>query len=248
MADLPRQGSPVSTLPLIAQAGVPDNLPGHSQVYADNTGALQVKLPNGSTSAIGGGGGGSGTVTSVTLTGDGTVLSSTPSAAVTTSGTLAAALASQNGNGVLVAPAAGGSGVPTFRKLNGENINTYTLGGTAIQTVSNKTTSYTAVQTDAGTLFTDRGSSSQVTITLPSNPTVGTTLGFMTFFPSSSARLRALCSGSDTIMYSGTAATFTSATSSAGGRAAGGNFIFLTYMGTNVWAPTGGFYFDWTYA
>jgi hypothetical protein len=39
------------------------------------------------------GGGGSGTVTSVTLTGDGTVLSSTPSSAVTTTGTLTAALA-----------------------------------------------------------------------------------------------------------------------------------------------------------
>lgn len=41
-----------------------------------------------------GGGSGSGTVTSVTFTGDGTVLSSTPSSAVTTSGTLPATLAS----------------------------------------------------------------------------------------------------------------------------------------------------------
>ncbi len=48
-----------------------------------------------------GGGGGSGTVTSVTFTGDGTVLSSTPSSAVTTSGTLTATLATQTANTVL---------------------------------------------------------------------------------------------------------------------------------------------------
>jgi hypothetical protein len=51
--------------------------------------------------ACGGGGGGSGTVTSVTFTGDGTVLSSTPSSAVTTSGTLTATLANQTANTVL---------------------------------------------------------------------------------------------------------------------------------------------------
>jgi hypothetical protein len=45
--------------------------------------------------------GGSGTVTSVTFTGDGTILSSTPSSAVTTSGTLTAALATQTANTVL---------------------------------------------------------------------------------------------------------------------------------------------------
>lgn len=49
----------------------------------------------------GGGGGGSGTVTSVTFTGDGTVLSATPSSAVTTTGTLTAALATQTANTVL---------------------------------------------------------------------------------------------------------------------------------------------------
>lgn len=48
-----------------------------------------------------GGGGGSGTVTSVTFTGDGTVLSSTTSSAVTTSGTLTATLATQTANTLL---------------------------------------------------------------------------------------------------------------------------------------------------
>lgn len=65
----------------------------------------------------GGGGGGSGTVTSVTFTGDGTVLSSTPSAAVTTSGTLNATLNTQSANTVLAGPATGVAANPTFRAL-----------------------------------------------------------------------------------------------------------------------------------
>jgi hypothetical protein len=60
---------------------------------------------------------GSGSVTSVTFTGDGTVLSSTPSSAVTTSGTVTAALASQSINTVLAGPASGSSAAPTFRSL-----------------------------------------------------------------------------------------------------------------------------------
>ena len=63
------------------------------------------------------GGGGTGTVTSVTLTGDGTVLSSTPSSAVTTSGTLTAALATQAKNIVLAGPGSGSNAAPTFRAL-----------------------------------------------------------------------------------------------------------------------------------
>lgn len=63
------------------------------------------------------GGGGSGTVTSVTFTGDGTVLSSTPSAAVTTTGTLTAALKTQSVNRVLAGPTSGPDALPTFRQL-----------------------------------------------------------------------------------------------------------------------------------
>src|ERR1700675_4234032 len=61
--------------------------------------------------------GGSGTVTSITLTGDGTVLSATPSAAVTISGTIAATLLTQNANLVLAGPATGPAAAPTFRAL-----------------------------------------------------------------------------------------------------------------------------------
>ena len=62
-------------------------------------------------------GGGSGTVTSVTFTGDGTVLSSTPSSAVTTSGTLTATLNTQSANTVLAGPSSGSAAAPTFRAL-----------------------------------------------------------------------------------------------------------------------------------
>lgn len=59
-----------------------------------------------------------GTVTSVTFTGDGIVLSSTPSSAVTTTGTLTAALATQSANVVLAGRATAGSAIaPTFRSL-----------------------------------------------------------------------------------------------------------------------------------
>jgi hypothetical protein len=71
--------------------------------YSSGTAAVQIQASNAISASIlaGGGGGGSGTVTSVTFTGDGTVLSATPSSAVTTSGTLTAALANQTANTVL---------------------------------------------------------------------------------------------------------------------------------------------------
>jgi len=60
---------------------------------------------------------GNGTVTSVTFTGDGTVLSSTPSSAVTSSGTLTASLNTQSANKVLAGPSSGSAANPTFRAL-----------------------------------------------------------------------------------------------------------------------------------
>jgi len=55
------------------------------------------------------------TVSSVTFTGDGTVLSSTPSTAVTTTGTLQAALANAAQNSVLAGPASGGAAAPSYQ-------------------------------------------------------------------------------------------------------------------------------------
>jgi len=59
-----------------------------------------------------GGGGGSG---NVTFTGDGVVDSSTPSTAVTTSGSVAATILNQNANAALWGPASGSPAAPAFR-------------------------------------------------------------------------------------------------------------------------------------
>src|SRR5579863_3461070 len=58
-----------------------------------------------------------GSVSSVTFTGDGTVLSSTPSSPVTTTGTLTATLNTQTANTILAGPASGSAASPTFRAL-----------------------------------------------------------------------------------------------------------------------------------
>lgn len=60
---------------------------------------------------------GGGTVTSVTFTGDGTFLSSTPSSAVITTGTLAASLVTHSANTVAAGPTSGSAASPTFRAL-----------------------------------------------------------------------------------------------------------------------------------
>src|ERR1700677_1176597 len=64
-----------------------------------------------------GGGGGSGTVTSVTFTGDGILDSATPSTAVPTSGTVTATPITQSANTVLAGPATGSAANPAFRAL-----------------------------------------------------------------------------------------------------------------------------------
>jgi hypothetical protein len=107
---------------------------------------------NGTATSWGNVSSGSGTVTSVTFTGDGTVLSSTPSSAVTTSGTLTAALKTQTANTVLAGPTSGGAVNPTFRALVAGDIPSLSAtylpltGGTmsgAIAMGSNKVTGVT---------------------------------------------------------------------------------------------------------
>jgi hypothetical protein len=77
----------------------------------------------GCTAATGGGG----TVTSVTFTGDGTLLSATASAAVTSSGTLTAALKTQTKNTALMGPASGSATNPTFRTITAADLPTQPL-------------------------------------------------------------------------------------------------------------------------
>src|ERR1019366_3666241 len=60
---------------------------------------------------------GTGTVTSVTFTGDGTVLSSTPSSAVTSSGTVTGTLKTVANNLFLAGPLTGGPLAPTYRAI-----------------------------------------------------------------------------------------------------------------------------------
>lgn len=79
-----------------------------------------------------GGGATPGTVTSVTFTGDGVVDSSTPSTAVTTTGTLTATLNTQTQNTVLAGSNGGGTVVPTFRAIVGADITTGTITGTQL--------------------------------------------------------------------------------------------------------------------
>jgi len=80
---------------------------GHIAKFADTSGHVLSD----------GGAAGSGTVTSVTFTGDGTVLSNTPSGAVTTTGTVTASLNTQTANTVLAGPTTGSASTPTFRAL-----------------------------------------------------------------------------------------------------------------------------------
>jgi hypothetical protein len=68
-----------------------------------------------------------GTVTSVTFTGDGTVLSSTPSAADTSSGTVTASLNTQTKNTFLGGPSSGSAANPTFRNITAPDLPTQTL-------------------------------------------------------------------------------------------------------------------------
>lgn len=81
--------------------------------------------------------GGSGTVTSVTLTGDGLVLSATPSSAVTTSGTLTATIATQSANTVLGATGTALSALPVGSCSGATNALTWTTGsGFGCNTIS----------------------------------------------------------------------------------------------------------------
>jgi hypothetical protein len=86
-------------------------------------------------------GGGSGTVTSVTFTGDGTVLSSTPDSPVTTTGTLAATLNTQSANLVLAGPTSGAPAAPTFRALVAGDVPS--TSGAAVNVFLNSGSPYT---------------------------------------------------------------------------------------------------------
>lgn len=113
--------------------------------FASGTATVYLNLSNAGSTAKGGSSGGSGTVTSVTFTGDGVVDSATPSTAVTTSGTVTATPLTQTANTVLAGPTSGGALAPTFRALVAldiptlipiANIGSAGLSGTSPATIS----------------------------------------------------------------------------------------------------------------
>lgn len=97
-------------------AGNPSSLSNGDIWYNSSGNVLNARI-NGATVSLGSGGGGSGTVTSVTFTGDGIVDSATPSTPVTTSGSVVATPINQSANTVLAGPTTGSAAAPSFRAL-----------------------------------------------------------------------------------------------------------------------------------
>ncbi len=97
------------------------------------TGAVNNYILTSDGSGIGTWRANSGSVSSVAMTGDGTIFNSTVAGSpITTSGTLVPALLTQTRNTVLVGPASGANAAPTFRALVGADIpnpSATTLGG-----------------------------------------------------------------------------------------------------------------------
>ncbi len=93
---------------------------------------------------------GGGTVTSVTYTGDGVLHSSTPSSAVTTTGTLTASLKTQTKNTILSGPTTGSNATPTFRAMVAADITPALIAPTVTTYTSTPGGNYT---TPAGVLY-----------------------------------------------------------------------------------------------
>jgi hypothetical protein len=131
------------------------------------TGTTNVTLPTSGTLSTT-----TGTVTSVTFTGDGTVLSSNPSSAVTTSGTVTAALAIA-ASGTILGNATGSAAAPTYTAApvlgKSGTIGTLTLSGNTSGTV------LLTPQATAGTPTVTFGTSSGTPAVTASSPLAITT-------------------------------------------------------------------------
>lgn len=106
--------------------------------------------------------GGGGTVTSVTFTGDGTVFSSTPSSAVTASGTLTAALATQTARTFLQGPQNGSAATPTFAALKAPTVTQLTSTGSTVGYIFTVTSANATV----GATYTNNGHTYTVLATI----------------------------------------------------------------------------------
>ncbi len=134
-------------------------------------------------------GAGTGGVTSVTWTGDGTIFSTTPSAAVTTIGTLLPTLLTQTADKVLAGPCGGGPALPIFRVLCAADIpptvptsvtnndGTLTISPNVGAVIASIALGHPNTWTGIQTFSVGAGiAASDITYTIPNNGTFGTTI------------------------------------------------------------------------
>lgn len=197
---------------------------------------------------------GAGTVTSVTFTGDGTVLSSTPSSAVTGSGTVTGTLKTQNPRTFLQGPNSGSAASPTFAALAVPTIQKFLSTGSTTGYLFTISTSTTCA---VGDTYTNNGNTYTILGALSAQS------GAVLFTSQASAPLasgtltRATGSGTSSITFSASLplATYTSPTSPAplyikvravggggggGGATGGGGSGGNTLFGPNLIAANGG--------
>ncbi len=197
---------------------------------------------------------GGGTVTSVTYTGDGVVHSATPTAAVTTTGTLTAVLATQSARTFLQGPQNGSAATPTFAALKVPTIQKFISTGSTtgyLFTVSSANATVGATYTNNGNTYTVLNTIAAGTQLFCSQASAPTGSGTLT---------KSGGTGDSTITFSGNAslATYTAPTNpaplyvrvrgiggggggSGGGSGAGGGGNGLTtFFGSNLLSGSGG--------
>ena len=215
-----------------------------------------------------------GTVTSVAVSGDGTVIASSLSGSpITSSGTITLALVSASGNTILASPVGGGSGAPTYRTLALADMASLTTGSSsgqvltsngsgsapswqaagsgssgfpAVATVVNQTTSATYTTADRGKLWHNTGASSTTTYTLPASASIGDTYWAISQNQTNFVKIQQN-NASDIIKlpYTTTSAGNTHGIQYNTGGRSGPGVIALTYVATKTWVWTGGYPFDW---
>lgn len=157
-----------------------------------------------------------GTVTSVTFTGDGVILSSTPSSPVTTTGTLTASLRTQTAGTFLKGPNSGNAATPTFAALQSPTVQKFTAAASGATNYAFTITSGNTAS--VGAVYTNNGQS----FTLIAALLVGDTILY--------------CSGTGTPAASGTL-TYSSGTHT------GGNITFSAFNGAYA-LPAGTLYLE----
>lgn len=163
-----------------------------------------------------------GTVTSVTFTGDGTVLSSTPSSAVTTSGTVTGSLLTQSASKALFGPAFGASAAtPTFRSPVLNDLST---------TVQSKATTYAVLATDDEVICS--GASWTATLPAANAAPAGKIFTFIHNDASLARQYTISRAGADTFQGGGTSTTI----------ATQGEILKLQTDGTSVWYVVSRYY------